>query len=56
MITTPDIVRPPKELIEGLAHIGSATTSGELHRLGIRSPHIQGPVAWSPASRSSARP
>jgi regulator of RNase E activity RraA len=48
MFTTPDIVRPPKELIEGLSHIGSATASGELHRLGIRSPHIQGPVAWSP--------
>lgn len=48
MITTPDIVRPPQELIAGLAHIGSATTSGELHRLGIRSAHILGPVAWTP--------
>ena len=47
MITTLDIVRPPKELVEGLARIGSATASGELHRLGIRSPHIQGPVAWT---------
>jgi regulator of RNase E activity RraA len=48
MIETPDIVRPSKELIEGLAHIGSATTSGELSRLGVRDPHIKGPVAWNP--------
>lgn len=45
MIETPDIARPPKELIEGLAHIGSATASGELSRLGIRDAHIRGPVA-----------
>jgi regulator of RNase E activity RraA len=48
MIETPDIKRPPKELIEGLAHIGSATASGELSRLGIRDPHLRGPVAWTP--------
>jgi len=48
MIQTPDITRPPRELIEGLAHIGSATTTGELCRLGIRDPYIRGPVAWSP--------
>ena len=35
MIETADIKRPPKELIEGLADIGSATSSGELCRLGI---------------------
>jgi hypothetical protein len=29
MIETPDIVRPAKELIDGLAQIGSATASGE---------------------------
>ncbi len=46
-IETPDIVRPPKELVEKLAHIGSATTAGELHRLGIRDPHLHGPVAWT---------
>ncbi len=45
MIETPDIQRPPKELIEGLSHISSATAAGELNRLGIRCPHIQGPVA-----------
>src|SRR5437763_15262238 len=48
MIETPDIERPAKELIEGLAKIGSATASGELSRLGIRDPHIRGPVAWTP--------
>ncbi len=48
MIQTPDIQRPPKELLEGLAHIGSATASGELSRLGIRDPHIRGPRSWTP--------
>jgi regulator of RNase E activity RraA len=47
MIETPDIERPPRDLIEGLAHIGSATASGELSRLGIRDPHIRGPTAWN---------
>jgi regulator of RNase E activity RraA len=48
MIETPDIVRPPRELIEGLAHIGSATTAGELNRLGIHDAHIRGPVPRTP--------
>jgi regulator of RNase E activity RraA len=48
MIETPDIQRPDKSIIEGLAHIGSATASGELSRLGIRNPYMQGPLAWSP--------
>lgn len=48
MIQTPDITRPSKELTESLAQIGSATASGELKRLGIRNPHIQGPVSWTP--------
>ena len=48
MVQTPDIQRPPKELIEGLKGISSATASGELHRLGIRDPHIRGPVALTP--------
>jgi len=48
VIETLDIERPPRDLIEGLAHIGSATASGELSRLGIRDPHIRGPVAWNP--------
>src|SRR5690606_28813072 len=48
MVETPDIQRPPKELIEGLAQIGSATAAGELSRLGVRDPHIRGPVARTP--------
>ena len=48
MTHTSDIQRPPKDLIEGLAHIGSATATGELHRLGIRDPQIRGPLAWTP--------
>ncbi len=43
MIQTPDIKRPSKELIEGLAHIGSATAAGDLSKLGIRDAHIRGP-------------
>ena len=50
MIETPDIVRPPKELVEGLARIGSATASGELSRLGIRNPHLQGLTSWTPGA------
>jgi regulator of RNase E activity RraA len=46
-IQTPDIQRPDKALIEGLKHIGSATASGELSRLGIRNPHMHGPVTWA---------
>jgi len=48
MIETPDIKRPPRKLIKALSHISSATASGELHRLGIRSPHLAGPVARTP--------
>jgi regulator of RNase E activity RraA len=48
MTHTPDISRPPKELIDGLAHIGSATASGELSRLGIRDPQIRGPLPRTP--------
>jgi regulator of RNase E activity RraA len=50
MITTPDIARPPKELVEGLAAIGSATAAGELSRLGIRDPFMKGPVCWAPGN------
>ena len=50
MVETPDIQRPPKDLIEGLANIGSATASGELARLGIRDPQIRGPRSWTPGA------
>ena len=45
---TPGITRPPKEIIDQLAHIGSATAAGELSRLGIRDPYILGPVTHHP--------
>ena len=48
MIQTPDITRPSKEIIDGLAEIGSATTTGVLYHLGIRDSHLHGPVPWTP--------
>ena len=45
MVETNDIQRPPKDLVAQLSGISSATAAGELARLGIRDPHIQGPVA-----------
>jgi regulator of RNase E activity RraA len=35
-------------LIQGLSHISSATAAGELNRLGIRDPHIRGPIPRTP--------
>ena len=49
-IQTQDIKRPERSLVASLAHIGSATASGELRRLGIRSAFIQGPVAMTPGA------
>ena len=45
---TPDIERPPQQIIDGLRDIGSATAAGELKRLGIQDPHVLGPVPFSP--------
>jgi regulator of RNase E activity RraA len=46
---TPGITRPPKALIDTLsAEVGSATAAGELSRLGIRNPHLLGPVSRMP--------
>ena len=47
-IQTRDIERPPKELIDALSHVGSATASGELFKLGIRDPQILGPLPRTP--------
>ena len=47
-IQTQDIERPSKDLIEALSHIGSATASGELFKLGIRDPQILGPLPQTP--------
>ena len=45
---TPDIVRPPAELVAGLAAVGAATASSELSKLGVRNAHLRGPVSFSP--------
>lgn len=45
---TPDIVRPPKELVDGLREVGAATAAGELKKLGIVDPTIGGPTAFTP--------
>ena len=47
-IQTPDIERPPKALIDALSHIGSATASGELFKLGIRNAQMLGPLPRTP--------
>ncbi|APO72746.1 dimethylmenaquinone methyltransferase protein (plasmid) [Rhizobium gallicum] len=44
MTHTPDITRPPKELIDALKEIGAATISGTLGHMGFRNPHMVGPV------------
>jgi regulator of RNase E activity RraA len=45
MIETPDITRPPRQWSEALKILGTATISSTLQRLGIRNPHIVGPIA-----------
>jgi regulator of RNase E activity RraA len=45
-----DIRRPAPELVARLRALGSATHSGELYRLGVRSAAITGPVAWTPGA------
>jgi regulator of RNase E activity RraA len=42
------IQRPPRELVEGLAAIGSATAAGDLSKLGIRDAHLRGLKSWTP--------
>jgi regulator of RNase E activity RraA len=49
-VVTADIQRPDPALIAALRGIGSATASGELRRLGIRSAFINGPVAMTPGA------
>lgn len=45
MTHTPDIVRPPKDLIAGILAVGAASASSTLAHMGIRNCHILGPVA-----------
>ncbi|HWJ73640.1 MAG TPA: ribonuclease activity regulator RraA [Kaistia sp.] len=51
----PTINRPPVALTMALAEVGSATAAGELSHMGIRDPHIRGPVAQQ-RGRSIAGP
>jgi regulator of RNase E activity RraA len=48
MIKTNDIIRPAAHLVEALKHIGAATATSTLARMGIRNSHIVGPVARTP--------
>src|SRR5213592_1516975 len=49
-VVTQDIKRPDRALIDALKGIGSATATGELKRLGIRSAYLQGPVCLTPGA------
>jgi regulator of RNase E activity RraA len=44
---TPDIPRPPADLVRALQALGAATACATLHHLGVRDTFMQGPVAWS---------
>ena len=44
---TPDITRPPAELVEGIRKVGAATASATLAHMGIRNCHILGPVTFN---------
>ena len=50
-IATPDVKRPPRSLIKALSGISAATAAGELKRLGITDPAIQGPVTRNKGKR-----
>jgi regulator of RNase E activity RraA len=42
MADAPVFERPPKEMVDALAQIGSATTASTLGKMGIRNPHFTG--------------
>ena len=42
-----DITRPDPALVAKLRALGAATVAGSLAGLGIRQPHIQGPISWN---------
>jgi len=47
MTHTPGITRPPRDIIDALRDIGAATVAGTLGHMGIRNPHMIGPVSWN---------
>ena len=48
MVDVPAIERPPREIVEALMEIGSATCTGELAKLGIRNPQLNGLRTFTP--------
>lgn len=42
-----DIERPRAEIVEAIRRLGAATVSAELGHMGIRDPHMQGPLPHS---------
>ncbi|MDP6665909.1 MAG: ribonuclease activity regulator RraA [Dehalococcoidia bacterium] len=51
MVQTNDIQRPSKELIAKFENISAATAAGDLNKMGIRDPFIQGPVPFTPGKK-----
>ena len=47
MTHTPDIIRPPAELVARIKAVGAATASASLAHMGIRNCHITGLVSWN---------
>lgn len=47
MTISKDITRPDPGVVAKLRDLGAATVAGTLSGLGIRQPHIQGPVSWN---------
>ena len=43
----PEINRPARALVEQLREMGAATVAGTLAHMGIRDPHMHGPVSWN---------
>lgn len=46
-LNIPKINRPPKEIIDALKDIGTATVAGTLGHMGFKNPHMVGPVTQS---------
>jgi regulator of RNase E activity RraA len=47
LMDIPEINRPARALVEQLREMGAATVAGTLAHMGIRDPHMHGPVSWN---------
>jgi regulator of RNase E activity RraA len=47
LMDIPDIARPARALVDQLQQMGAATVAGTLAHMGIRDPHMHGPVSWN---------